>query len=51
MLGYIKKDLPDGGATFKNKKMKPNYLLVSSTGTGCGACRKLYKEYVDHINS
>lgn len=50
-LEYIKKDLPDGGSTYKNRKLKPNYVLVTSGRTGNSACRQLYKEFIRHINS
>lgn len=48
-IGYYRKDLPDGGASFKNSKMQPRYLLISKELTASGGCRKLYREYKGHL--
>lgn len=49
MIGYYRKDLPDGGTSFKNSKMQPRYLLISNQLTASGGCRKLYREYKQHL--
>lgn len=48
-IGYCRKDLPDGGSSFKNSKMQPRYLLISNQLTASGGCRKLYREYKEHL--
>lgn len=47
-LGYQRKDLPDGGCTFKNRKAKPEYVFITKDLTGNGSCRMLFKEYMEH---
>lgn len=49
MIGYNRKSLPDGGASFKNNKVQPRYLLISKELTASGGCRKLYREYKEHL--
>lgn len=51
-LGYAVKELPDGGHTFKNKNLNPQYFLITSrfTSTNSG-CQKLIIEYKQHLAS
>jgi len=48
-IGYVRKDLPAGGCTFKNRKCKPDYVLITKDLTGNNACRQLYNEYKGHL--
>lgn len=50
-LGYTKKDLADGGATFKGKGTKLDYVLVAKDLTGNRNCQVLYEEYQVHLVS
>ena len=49
MLGYVRKDLSDGGCTFKGKGTKHDYVLVTKDLSGNNACRILYAEYCRHL--
>lgn len=49
MLGYVRKDLSDGGCTFKGKGTKHDYVLVTKDLSGNNACRILYAEYCGHL--
>lgn len=51
LLGYQKKDLADGGATFKGKGTKLEYVLIDSKSSGNAACQKLYEEFKVHLVS
>lgn len=49
MLGYVRKDLSDGGCTFKGKGTKHDYVLITRDLSGNNACRILYAEYCGHL--
>lgn len=49
LLGYVRKDLSDGGCTFKGKGTKHDYVLVTKDLSGNNACRILYAEYCGHL--
>ncbi len=51
LLGYKKNDLPDGGATFKGKGTKQDYVLISKDLSGNANCQKLYEEFKVHLVS
>ncbi|EZQ10768.1 hypothetical protein [Acinetobacter sp. Ver3] len=51
LLGYVRKDLADGGATFKGKGTKLDYVLIDSKMSGNSACQKLYEEFKVHLVS
>ncbi|WP_171522207.1 hypothetical protein [Acinetobacter shaoyimingii] len=51
LLGYEQKELPDGGATFKGKGTKLDYVLIDSKMGGNSACQKLYEEFKVHLVS
>lgn len=53
LLGYIKKELADGGTTFKGKGARKSldYVLVKNDLTGNAACQILYREYEMHLRS
>lgn len=51
LLGYVRKDLADGGATFKGKGTKLEYVLIDSKLSGNAACQKLYEEFKVHLVS
>lgn len=52
-LGYVKKDLADGSATFSGKGTKKSlsYVFVKNDLTGNSACQTLYEEYQLHLRS
>ena len=50
-LGYMRKDLPDGGYTFKGKGTKQDYVLITKDLTGNANCRILYEEYRGHLRA
>ena len=50
-LGYLKKELADGGSTFKGKGTKFNYVLIAKDLTGNRNCQILYEEYQVHLVS
>lgn len=50
-LGYHKKDLTDGGATFKGKGTKLDYVLIANDLSGNRNCQILYEEYQVHLVS
>ena len=49
LLGYGRKDLADGGCTFKGEGTKHNYVLITKDLSGNNACRILYAEYCGHL--
>lgn len=51
LLGYTQKDLADGGATFKGKGTKLDYVLIDSKMGGNSAYQKLYEEFKVHLVS
>lgn len=51
LLGYLKKELPDGGSTFKGKGTKLDYVLIAKDLSGNRNCRALYDEYQLHLVS
>ncbi|NHC02367.1 hypothetical protein G9F31_01025 [Acinetobacter sp. 187] len=51
LLGYVRTDLTDGGATFKGKGTKLDYVLIDSKMSGNSACQKLYEEFKVHLVS
>ena len=51
LLGYGRKNLPDGGCTFKGKGTDLRYVLITNEGGGNHICKLLYREYKQHINS
>ena len=51
LLGYQKKDLADGGATFKGKGTKLDYVLIGKDLSGNANCQKLYEEFKVHLVS
>lgn len=48
-IGYYRKDLPDGGSSFKNNRAEPRYVLVSGELTLSRGGKQLYKEYKQHL--
>lgn len=50
-LGYLKKELADGGSTFKGKGTKFDYVLIAKDLTGNRNCQFLYEEYQLHLVS
>lgn len=50
-IGYTKKDLADGSATFKGKGTSKalSYVLLGVDLSGNAACQKLYEEYRGHL--
>lgn len=48
-IGYYRKDLPDGGSSFKNNRAEPRYVLVSGELTLSRGGKQLYKEYKHHL--
>lgn len=50
-LGYLKKELADGGSTFKGKGTKFDYVLIAKDLTGNRNCQVLYEEYQLHLVS
>ena len=48
-IGYYRKDLPDGGSSFKNNRAEPRYVLVSGELTLSRGGKQLYKEYKTHL--
>lgn len=51
LLGYKKNDLADGGATFKGKGTKLDYVLIGKDLSGNANCQKLYEEFKVHLVS
>lgn len=51
LLGYLRKELPDGGSTFKGKGTKLDYVLIAKDLSGNRNCRVLYDEYQVHLVS
>ncbi len=49
LIGYSRKDLPEGGCTFKGKGTKHDYVLITKDLSGNNACRILYAEYCGHL--
>jgi hypothetical protein len=49
LLGYVRKDLPDGGCTFKGKGTKHEYVLITKDLSGNHTCKILYAEYRVHL--
>lgn len=50
-IGYYRKDLPDGGSSFKNNRAEPRYVLVSGELTLSRGGKQLYKEYKQHLSA
>lgn len=50
-LGYLKKELADGGSIFKGKGTKFDYVLIAKDLTGNRNCQVLYEEYQLHLVS
>jgi len=48
-IGYYRKDLPDGGSSFKNNRAQPRYVLVSGELSLSRGGKQLYKEYKQHL--
>lgn len=51
LLGYAQKDLAGGGATFKGKGTKLDYVLIGKDLSGNANCQKLYEEFKVHLVS
>lgn len=49
LLGYKRKDLEDGGCTFKGKGTKHEYVLLTANRSGNPSCKALYNEYRNHL--
>ncbi len=52
-LGYVKKELADGGATFTGKGTKKalSYVFLRNDLSGNSACQVLFEEYEMHLRS
>lgn len=48
-LGYTRKDLEDGGCTFKHRKLDPPYVVIGKANTMNKGGTVLYKEYCEHV--
>ena len=48
-LGYTRKDLQDGGCTFKHRKLDPPYVVIGNANTMNKGGTVLYKEYCEHL--
>ena len=49
LLGYTRKDLEDGGCTFKHRKLVPSYVVIGKGNTMNKRGSDLYKEYCGHV--
>jgi len=53
LLGYVKKELPDGACTFTGKGTKKalSYVFIGRDLSGNSACQILYDEFELHARS